>query len=61
VLKPGGLIAPMVKHYFPYYKVGFHPWQETEQPGYEEWLAAFNRHRDPVEASELMRAALAGR
>jgi len=61
VLKPGGLIAPMVKHYFPYYKVGFHPWQETEQPGYAEWLAAFNKHRDPVEASELMRAALAAR
>jgi predicted metal-dependent hydrolase len=60
-LRPGGLLAPMIKPYFPYYKPGFHPWQETEQPGYEEWLAAFNKNRDPIEASDLMRVALAAR
>jgi predicted metal-dependent hydrolase len=60
VLKPGsGLISPMIKPYFPYYKPGFHPWQEVDQPGYEQWVKAFNLNRDPVEASELMRAALA--
>jgi predicted metal-dependent hydrolase len=42
-----------------YYKPGYHPWQETEQPGYEEWLRGFAKHQDPVEASELMRADLA--
>jgi predicted metal-dependent hydrolase len=59
VLKPGGLIAPMVKHYFPCYRFNFHPWQEADQPGYEQWVHAFNLHRNPIEASELMRAALA--
>lgn len=58
LLKPGGFLAPLHKHYVRYYKPGYHPWQETEQPGYTEWLAAFARHRDPVEASELMRVAL---
>jgi len=59
LLKPGGFAAPLYKHYFPYYKPGYHPWQESEQPGYVHWVAAFNRHQDPVEASELMRSALA--
>jgi predicted metal-dependent hydrolase len=59
VFKPGGFVAPMVKHYFPYYRFNFHPWQEADQPGYEQWVKAFGLHRDPIEASELMRAALA--
>ncbi|HEX5374242.1 MAG TPA: metal-dependent hydrolase [Aquabacterium sp.] len=60
VLRPGkGLLAPLIKPFFPYFKPGYHPWQDAEQRGYEQWLNAFNRHRDPVEASELMREALA--
>ena len=59
MFKPTGFAAPLYKHYFPYYKPHYHPWQEVEQPGYAEWLSAFNRNRDPVEASEGMRAALA--
>ena len=59
LLKPGGFAAPLHKHYVQYYKPGYHPWQETEQPGYEEWLRGFARHNDPIEASELMRADLA--
>ena len=59
LLKPGGFAAPLHKHYVQYYKPGYHPWQETEQPGYEEWLRGFAKHNDPVEASELMRADLA--
>ena len=58
LLKPGGFLWPTHKHYIQYYKPGYHPWQETDQPGYEEWLAGFNRHRDPIEASEMARAAL---
>ncbi|WP_290867922.1 metal-dependent hydrolase [Aquabacterium sp.] len=59
-LKPrGGLVAPMVMPYFTYYRRNFHPWQEADQPGYEQWVEAFNLHRDPIEASELMRAAMA--
>ena len=46
--------------YFTYYKPGYHPWQETEQPGYVEWMAAFDQHqRDPVKATEQMRKDLA--
>jgi len=59
LFKPGGLLAPMAKHYWTYYKPGYHPWQETEQHGYEEWLAAFNGSKDPVKASEQMRHDLA--
>jgi predicted metal-dependent hydrolase len=58
LVKPGGLLAPMVKHYWTYYKPGYHPWQEAEQVGYEEWLAAFNSSKDPVKASEDMRGVL---
>jgi len=60
LFKPNGLLQPMAKAYWTYYRVGFHPWQEAEQRGYAEWLAAFNgNHGDPVKASEQMRQALA--
>ena len=55
---PRGLLTPLIKPYFPYYGRKFHPWQEEDQPGYEQWLAAFNQNRDPIEASELMRTAM---
>ena len=59
LLKPGGLLAPMHKHYLTYYKPGYHPWQEADQPGYAEWLAAFDQNeRDPVKASEQMRSVM---
>ncbi len=59
LLKPGGFIAPVIKHYLPYYKPNYHPWQEVEQPGYEEWLQGFAKARNPVEASEFMRTVMA--
>jgi predicted metal-dependent hydrolase len=59
LMKPGGLLQPMLKAYWHYYKPGYHPWQETEQPGYDHWLAAFNASGDPVKASEQTRAAMA--
>jgi predicted metal-dependent hydrolase len=59
LFKPGGLLQPMYKSYIGYYKPGYHPWQEAEQHGYEEWLKAFNGSRDPVMASEQMRKDLA--
>lgn len=59
LFKPSGFAAPLYRHYFPYYKPAYHPWQESEQLGYSHWIQAFNRHHNPVEASEHMRAALA--
>ena len=59
LFKPGGLLQPMAKHYWTYYKPGYHPWQEADQRGYEEWLAAFNGSKDPIKASEQMRRDLA--
>jgi predicted metal-dependent hydrolase len=59
LFKPGGLLQPMYRSYLRYFKPGFHPWQETEQPGYAEWLRAFERLGDPVQASEQMRRDLA--
>jgi predicted metal-dependent hydrolase len=58
VLKPGGVAWPIWTHYLSYLKPSYHPWQETDQPGYAPWLKAFNMNRDPVEASEMMRASL---
>jgi len=58
LLKPGGLLQPMLKHYWTYYRPGFHPWQETEQPGYTDWVAAFQQSGDPVKASEQTRFAM---
>ncbi|MGC4062915.1 MAG: metal-dependent hydrolase [Aquabacterium sp.] len=59
LFKPGGLLQPMAKHYWTYYKPGYHPWEESDQYGYDEWLAAFNSTKDPVKASEQMRHDLA--
>jgi uncharacterized protein len=59
LIKPGGVLQPMLKHYWTYYKPGYHPWQEADQYGYDEWLAAFNNSKDPVRASEQMRQDLA--
>jgi uncharacterized protein len=58
MIKPGGLLQPMLKHYWTYYKPGYHPWQEVEQPGYEEWLAAYGTSGNPVDASEKTRLAM---
>lgn len=58
MLKPGGLLQPMYRSYFTYYRPGFHPWQETEQPGYTEWVSAFEKTGDPVNASEQTRFAM---
>lgn len=58
LIKPGGVLQPMVKHYWTYYKPGYHPWQEVEQPGYEEWLAAYGASGNPVDASEKTRLAM---
>ncbi len=59
VFKPGGLLQPMYGAYLHYFKPGFHPWQDTEQRGYAEWLRAFDRLGDPVAANEQMRRDLA--
>lgn len=59
LFKPGGLLQPMAKHYWTYYKPGYHPWEEVDQYGYDEWLRAFNSSNDPVKASEQMRQDLA--
>ncbi|TAK77150.1 MAG: metal-dependent hydrolase [Aquabacterium sp.] len=58
LFKPGGLLQPMLRYYWTYYKPGYHPWQETRQPGYERWLQAFGASGDPVHASERTRADL---
>jgi predicted metal-dependent hydrolase len=58
LFKPSGLLQPMLKHYWTYYKPGYHPWQEVDQPGYDEWLKAFNATGNPVAASEQTRLAM---
>jgi predicted metal-dependent hydrolase len=53
-----GIAWPILGKYLAYFKPGYHPWEETDQPGYAPWLQAFNQNKDPIEASEHMRAAM---
>ncbi|MDR3417573.1 MAG: metal-dependent hydrolase [Nevskia sp.] len=55
--KPGGLYAPVLGHYFAYYKPGFHPWKQGQMRTYDTWVDTFDRTRDPVAAGNALHAA----
>lgn len=52
LVKPGGVVAPMMSHFFNYFKPGYHPWDEAHMPIYDAWVASFERSGDPVQAGE---------
>lgn len=52
-----GLYSPMVRHYFKYYKPGFHPWHSGQMSSYETWVNTFNSTGDPLAAADAVMAA----
>ncbi|GAC1628964.1 MAG: metal-dependent hydrolase [Nevskia sp.] len=54
-----GLYRPLMKHYFAYYKPGFHPWQEGEMATYSRWLEAYERSGSPLVAGDAVQTAAA--
>lgn len=61
LLKPGGLLAPMLLPFMRYFKPGYHPWDEGEIPGYRVWTEALARTGDPVKAGDAILAHAGGR
>jgi predicted metal-dependent hydrolase len=57
LVKPGGLMAPLVMPYLRYFKPGYHPWDEGTIPGYDVWLAEFSRSGNPVLAGNAIMAS----
>ncbi len=54
LLKPGGLLMPLVLPFLRYFVPGYHPWDEGEVRGYQLWLEVFKRTGDPVAASDAV-------
>jgi len=52
-----GLYAPVVPHYFKYYKPGFHPWQSGQMQSYQAWTTTFNATGDALAAGDAVMAA----
>ncbi|MDE0856330.1 MAG: metal-dependent hydrolase [Nevskia sp.] len=55
--KPGGLYAPVLGHYFAYYKPGYHPWKEGQMRTYSNWVDTYERTGDPIAAGNALHAA----
>jgi predicted metal-dependent hydrolase len=57
--RPGGVFmnATMLRHYFAWYRPGFHPWQNGRMEHHRRWIELFTRTGDPVAAGEVARAA----
>ncbi len=57
LLKPGGLVLPLVPRMLGYYRPGFHPWQHPVVPSYPHWLRLMGQF-SPVEATNRLVAQL---
>ena len=57
LLKPGGLVLPLLPRLLGYYQPGFHPWQHPIVPSYPRWLQWMSQV-SPVEASNRLVASL---
>jgi uncharacterized protein len=55
--KPDGLYAPVLGHYFAYYKPGYHPWKAGQMRTYSSWTDTFERTGDPIAAGNALHAA----
>lgn len=49
---PRGLYVRLMPHYLAYYLPGFHPWRFGQTRTMQTWLDAYQRHGDPIAASE---------
>ncbi len=55
--RPGGMILPLLPHYFAYYRLGFHPWQDGSMDAYRRWRGAYDSTGDTVLAGTSVHAA----
>lgn len=49
---PGGLYMRLMPHYLAFYLPGFHPWKFGKTRKMRTWLDEYQRHGDPIAASE---------
>ena len=54
---PGGLYMRLMPHYLAFYLPGFHPWKFGQTQKMKTWLQHFERHGDPIAASEQVMQA----
>lgn len=51
---PNGLLTRLVPRYLDWFKPGFHPWDTGIPERVHAWLAEYERHHDPMEASRVV-------
>ncbi len=55
---PGGLMGPLLRPWAAWFRPGFHPWQQPLPACFDIWQTAFQRHGDPIAASQLLYAGV---
>lgn len=56
---PGGLYPRLLRHYFSYFRPGFHPWQQGELALYHQWVDTYERSGDAIVAADAVLEATA--
>lgn len=51
---PNGLITRLIPRYLDWFKPGFHPWDTGVPAKVNAWLAEYEKHHDPMEASRVV-------
>lgn len=51
---PNGLITRLIPRYLDWFKPGFHPWDTGVPEKVNAWLAEYEKHHDPMEASRVV-------
>ena len=54
---PKGVFTALAGHFLSYFKPGFHPNKVDLSPSYARWNSAYERHGDPIAASNALYAA----
>lgn len=51
---PRGMMTKMIPAYLHWFKPGFHPWDSGIPENVAIWLAEYEKHQDPMEASRVV-------
>jgi len=51
---PRGYLTRLLPSYLAWFKPGFHPWQSGMPAEVSAWIAAYDRHQDPLRAMEAV-------
>lgn len=57
--KPGGVYMSrtVLRHYFQYFRPGFHPWDTGQMDSYRQWLDTLTSTGDPILAGKVLHEA----